>query len=139
HTGVSGPPARRFRAPWRAWMVTGGSPCAAVPPGSSRPGKPAPHAAISSRLFKPNLSLAMRPIRTIFEVDCPVAALWPKAAGMGHFFAAKGGPHAISPRRRHRGRNNDDIQAGVAEVVEALDVGSSVVGCGGSSTSARTT
>ncbi len=84
------------------------------------------------------ISLAMRPIRTIFEVDCPVAALWPKAAGMGHFFAAKGGPHAISPRPRHRGRTNDAIQAGVAELVDALDLGSSDESCGGSSPSART-
>src|SRR6478736_6897857 len=82
--------------------------------------------------------LAMRPIRTIFKVKCPVAAVWPKAAGTGHFFAANGKAHVISPRPRHRGRTNDAIQAGVAELVDALDLGSSDESCGGSSPSART-
>ena len=172
-------PHRRLRASRDAGSgrpgAPGWPPAGAPAPGCRRAAagraNAAPNPAPSVRACSSRKSrLAMRPIRTIFEVDCPVAALWPKAAGMGHFFAAKGGL-MISPRPRfatgsasrkpdyslvwsmtaarkplhtfrrhapHRGRTNDAIQAGVAELVDALDLGSSDESCGGSSPSART-
>src|SRR5204862_3709040 len=99
--------------------------CAVLPPGSIRPSEAAPNPTNSSRRSNRKICLVMRPIRTIFEVRCPVAAYRLDAPDMGHFFAVKGRPHDISPRPRHRGRTNDAIQAGVAELVDALDLGSS--------------
>jgi hypothetical protein len=137
-TGVSGPPERRFTAPRRALMDAVGRPCAWPSAGSSMPSEAAPNPAISSRRSNRKFRLVMRPIRTIFRVRCPVAAVWPNAAGTGHFFAANARPHAISRRPRHRRRTYDALHAGVAELVDALDLGSSDESCGGSSPSART-
>src|SRR5689334_10793566 len=67
--------------------------------------------------------------------SCGALAQW---AGAGHFFAANARPHVISRRPRHRGRTYDALHAGVAELVDALDLGSSDESCGGSSPSART-
>ena len=44
-----GLPGRRLRVPRRAWIATGGGPCAALLPGSSRPSEAAPNPAISAR------------------------------------------------------------------------------------------
>ncbi len=44
-----GLPGRSLRVPPRAWIATGGGPCAALPPGNSRPSAVAPNPAISAR------------------------------------------------------------------------------------------
>ena len=56
----------------------------------------------------------------------------------GHFFAAIGRAHAISPPPA-ASRPDMMLSAGVAELVDALDLGSSDESRGGSSPSARTT
>jgi hypothetical protein len=56
----------------------------------------------------------------------------------GHFFAANGPAHVISRAARGIAAGHDAIYAGVAELVDALDLGSSDESCGGSSPSART-
>src|SRR3984885_6034930 len=75
-------------------------------------------------------------MRIIFRWICPVAAA---TAGKpnGHFFAAKRRGPAISPPLA-ASRPDMMLSAGVAELVDALDLGSSDESCGGSSPSART-
>src|SRR5204863_6024109 len=55
----------------------------------------------------------------------------------GHFFAANRCAHVISPPPAGS-RPTMMLSAGVAELVDALDLGSSDESCGGSSPSART-
>jgi hypothetical protein len=80
-------------------------------------------------------------MRTIFRWICPVAAA--KSEGrsngrfLGLFFAANRRAHAISPPLA-ASRPDMMLSAGVAELVDALDLGSSDESCGGSSPSART-
>ena len=57
--------------------------------------------------------------------------------GKGHFFAANREAHVISPPPA-ASRPDMMLSAGVAELVDALDLGSSDESCGGSSPSART-
>jgi hypothetical protein len=68
----------------------------------------------------------------LFEVE-PVCSL-----GSEHFFAADRKAHDISRPPAALRPDFDAIQAGVAELVDALDLGSSDESCGGSSPSART-
>lgn len=62
----------------------------------------------------------------------------PGGVKKGHFFAANRQAHAISPPPAASRPVWMQIYAGVAELVDALDLGSSDESCGGSSPSART-
>src|SRR5260364_326267 len=77
----------------------------------------------------------------LFSLMCAASLADRPAAGAveGPFFCC-GRFHAwYKPRRpRHRGRAIDAVHAGVAELVDALDLGSRSESCGGSSPSART-
>src|SRR5436309_4789664 len=77
-------------------------------------------------------------MRTIFGSKCPAIADAAKAAEMGDFFAANACAHVIQPPPA-ASRPDMMLLAGVAELVDALDLGSSDESCGGSSPSARTT
>src|SRR6202011_3300891 len=74
---------------------------------------------------------------TIFRWISPAAAGSPGRFGDGHFFAAEWWAHVISPPPA-ASRADMKLSAGVAKLVDALDLGSSDESCGGSSPSART-
>ena len=133
-TGVSGPPARRSRAPRRAWIATGEASLRGAAPGSSRPSEAAPTrpSARVGRMRKNRL--AMKPMRTIFGVRCPVAAGAVGSGQTGPFFCCE----RVSPCYKPPPAGIAASRAGVAELVDALDLGSSDESCGGSSPSART-
>src|SRR6266404_8712803 len=76
-------------------------------------------------------------MRTIFHWICPVGAEYVEEGRDCHFFAAERSAHAISPPPA-ASRPDMMLSAGVAELVDALDLGSSDESCGGSSPSART-
>src|SRR6476660_4103177 len=76
-------------------------------------------------------------MRTIFHWICPVGAEYVEEGRDCHFFAAERWAHAISPPPA-ASRPDMMLSAGVAELVDALDLGSSDESCGGSSPSART-
>src|SRR6266404_7881127 len=76
-------------------------------------------------------------MRTIFCWICPVDAGTSGRLRNGHFFAANRSAHVISPPPA-ASRPDMMLSAGVAELVDALDLGSSDESCGGSSPSART-
>src|SRR4030081_2386633 len=76
-------------------------------------------------------------MRTIFRLLCPVIMRYAREAPKGHFFAANRSAHVISPPPA-ASRPDRMLSAGVAELVDALDLGSSDESRGGSSPSART-
>jgi hypothetical protein len=71
-------------------------------------------------------------------VSIPAVTPCPGAVKKGHFFAAEVVAHVISPPPAASRPGMDAFHAGVAELVDALDLGSSDESCGGSSPSART-
>jgi hypothetical protein len=111
--------------------------CAIVIEGKTGLRAVAPNPAISLRRSSGNLGLVIGPMRTIFYLICPAATPWPGRLKKGHFFAANGLAHVISPPPA-ASRPDMMLSAGVAELVDALDLGSSDESCGGSSPSART-
>src|SRR3954470_17583100 len=76
-------------------------------------------------------------MRTIFRWLCPAGVATSGELLEGHFFAANRCAHVISPPLA-ASRPDMMFFAGVAELVDALDLGSSDESCGGSSPSART-
>src|SRR5438034_1162918 len=76
-------------------------------------------------------------MRTIFRTFCPAGAHCRGRPEGNHFFAANWQAHVISPPLA-ASRPDKMLSAGVAELVDALDLGSSDESCGGSSPSART-
>jgi hypothetical protein len=92
---------------------------------------PASNRRRSSRRFRS----AMVRCGSFSAYDVQSAAIG--AGGWRHFFAANRRAHVISPPPAASRPDNDAI-AGVAELVDALDLGSSDESCGGSSPSART-
>ena len=101
-------------------------------------GAAAPKPAISMRRFNGNSGLVIRPIWTIFCISFPAVTPCPGTVKKGHFFAAEMVAHVISPPARGIAAGYGCFHAGVAELVDALDLGSSDESCGGSSPSART-
>ena len=98
----------------------------------------APSPAIHSRRFGHDIRFDMRQMRTIFRWICPAGAGYFRERLCNvHFFAARGWGHVISPPPAVS-RPDRMLSAGVAELVDALDLGSSDESCGGSSPSART-
>src|SRR4051794_22827460 len=77
-------------------------------------------------------------MRTMWSWISPAAMLTSSRRPHGHFFAANRRAHAISPPPAASRPVLMQIYAGVAELVDALDLGSSDESCGGSSPSART-
>src|SRR3954463_13684718 len=77
-------------------------------------------------------------MRTMWRWISPAAMLTSSRRPHGHFFAANRRAHAISPPPAASRPVLMQIYAGVAELVDALDLGSSDESCGGSSPSART-
>src|SRR3954452_8480256 len=76
-------------------------------------------------------------MRTIFHWRCPVAGVTSGADGKRPFFCCEPmGPCYKPPPAASR--PDKMLSAGVAELVDALDLGSSDESCGGSSPSART-
>jgi hypothetical protein len=76
-------------------------------------------------------------MRTIFHWRCPVAGVTRELAGERPFFCCEPmGPCYKPPPAASR--PDMMLSAGVAELVDALDLGSSDESCGGSSPSART-
>jgi hypothetical protein len=76
-------------------------------------------------------------MRTIFHWRCPVAGVTRELAGERPFFCCElMGPCYKPPPAASR--PDMMLSAGVAELVDALDLGSSDESCGGSSPSART-
>src|SRR6478609_10928827 len=76
-------------------------------------------------------------MRTIFRWRCPVAGVTHELAGERPFFCCEPmGPCYKPPPAASR--PDMMLSAGVAELVDALDLGSSDESCGGSSPSART-
>ena len=111
---------------------------AAAIDGSIGPSVAAPRPAINSRRSSQEIRFAMTPIRTIFRWISPASSsLPPDRLKNGHFFAANRLAHVISPPPA-ASRPEMMLSAGVAELVDALDLGSSDESCGGSSPSART-
>ena len=72
------------------------------------------------------------PMRTIFRWICPASVVTSDGRRSGHFFAANREAHVISPPPA-ASRPDMMLSAGVAELVDALDLGSSDESCGGSS------
>src|SRR4029453_4094169 len=74
----------------------------------------------------------------VFLGACRAVTPCPGAVKRGHFFAADGWAHVISPPARGIAAGYGCYHPGGAELVDALDLGSSDESCGGSSPSART-
>src|SRR5258705_7566480 len=77
-------------------------------------------------------------MRTIFRWICPASALTSEQLEKGPFFCCEPVSPCYKPAARGIAAGHDAILAGVAELVDALDLGSSDESCGGSSPSART-
>lgn len=99
--------------------------------GSSQPGQN----LASVRFENPRFHGAIR--TTPRWISPAIVPTW-RVPPSGHFFAANRRAHAISPPLAASRPVLMQIYAGVAELVDALDLGSSDESCGGSSPSART-
>ena len=80
----------------------------------------------------------MTPIGTIFRWISPAGSPTSVQALKRPFFCCEQVGSCYKPAARGIAAGHDAILAGVAELVDALDLGSSDESCGGSSPSART-
>src|SRR5258706_12726486 len=81
---------------------------------------------------------AIAGMRPIFCWICPASAPISEQLQKGPFFCCEPVSPCYKPAARGIAAGHDAILAGVAELVDALDLGSSDESCGGSSPSART-
>ena len=100
--------------------------------GPQRPVRPSARGGPAGKFDLPWLDADHFPLDMSSCVQVP-----PGRLANGHFFAANRWAHVISPPPA-ASRPDMMLSAGVAELVDALDLGSSDESCGGSSPSART-